>query len=68
MIATPYLLFLGDAVEGLAAKVAQKFGPERYNGLNAEYQTKLLSRLNSENEGDVNIGYRAHGWSRRRRH
>lgn len=53
---------------GLAAKVAQKFSPDRYSGLNAEYQTKLLSRLNSENEGDVNIGYRAHGWSRRRRH
>lgn len=53
---------------GLAAKIAEKFNPEREADQLQKFTTKLFSRINSENEGDVTIGYRAHGFGRRRRH
>jgi hypothetical protein len=53
---------------GLAAKVAEKFAPDREDKLMAKYNGELAMRLQSENGGDLHIGYRAHGFSRRSRH
>lgn len=53
---------------GLASKIAQKFNMPRYAGLVAEYSGKLNSRVADEDMHPVVVGFRGHGWSRRRRH
>lgn len=70
---------LGDTVDaarnwlptfstGLSAKIAKKWNKPAYPGLKAEYDTMLALRTADENNHDVRIGFRGHGWARRHRH
>lgn len=69
--------FLGDAVDarrdyleamcrGLAAKVAEKYNKAAEKDLIAKYKDYLLD-INQDRHPVV-VGFRAHGWSRGRRH
>lgn len=54
--------------KGLAAKIAEKWNPERATGLAQEFGARLRARLEDENMHPVKIGFRGYGWSRERRH
>jgi len=60
--------WLPTVIDGLSAKLAKKFAPDRYDRLLSEYQAKLAGRLQSQDRGPVTISFRAHGFSRARRH
>lgn len=60
--------WLPTITAGLAAKIAQKWALDRYAMLQAEYQTMLFQRSAEQNQNPVYIGFRGHGFSRRRRH
>lgn len=53
---------------GLAARTAWKYNRDRYSTLEGKFQGALAERLQSENRAPTYVGFRGHGWSRRRRH
>ncbi len=55
-------------VRGLAAAIAEKYNPEIYPRLELKYREALLNRDADEDHHPISIGYRGHGWGRRRRH
>lgn len=59
--------WLPTVVSGLASKLAQKWNPERYAMLKAEYETKLLQRHAEDDDDPIIMGARAFGRTRRRR-
>lgn len=60
--------WLDTICTGLAARTAQKFNYERFSDLNAMFEGKVKSREQDEDRHPVFVGFRAHGFSRRRRH
>ncbi len=52
---------------GLAARVAWKWNPERYDKLQAEFTSKVQRHVQAEDMAPVNIGFRGYGRPRRRR-
>ena len=60
--------WLDTICTGLAARTAQKWNIDRFDMLSALFRDKLKRRLQSEDLGPVYIAFRAHGFSRRRRH
>jgi hypothetical protein len=53
---------------GLAARTALKFNEEKYDKLEGIFQSMLAKRMQSEDRSPTFVGFRGHGWSRRRRH
>lgn len=58
--------YLEAMCRGLAARIAEKYNAERFNALEARYQSYLID-LNQDRHPVV-IGFRGHGWARSRRH
>jgi len=70
---------MGDAIDarrnwwetycqGLAAQLAAKWNQPAAGPLEAKFMRTLRSRFQDENHGPVQVGFRAFGWSRPRRH
>ena len=54
--------------KGLARDMALKFNVERHAMLEGQFAMMIGKRMQSEDRGAVVTGFRAHGFSRRRRH
>lgn len=60
--------WLETIVRGLAAKIAEKYNPDREPDLLAKYERAIADRRQDQNMHPVTLGVRGFGWSRSRRH